>query len=80
MNHCGHVECHRLACVRPGTLEKVTAPPPGFLVAQLVEDIAAGIRVLRTRDGMPLSESQVLDRARNIVSGLLGNYTITRAP
>ncbi len=47
-----------------------------ILLGQLVEDIAAGVRVLRTRDGLPVSEFQVMDRARNIVAGLVGNYRI----
>ena len=43
---------------------------------QLLEDVAAGIRVLHTRDGLGLSEDQILERARNIVAGLIGNYRI----
>ena len=43
---------------------------------QLLEDVAAGIRVLHTRDGLALSEEQVIERARNIVAGLIGNYRI----
>jgi hypothetical protein len=42
----------------------------------LLEDIAAGIRVLQTRDGVPLSDAQIIERARNIVAGLIGNYKI----
>ncbi len=42
----------------------------------LVRDIAEGIRVLQTRDGIDLTEEQILERARNIVTGLLGNYKI----
>lgn len=42
----------------------------------LVEDVAEGIRVLKTRDGVKLSEDQVIERARNIVAGLIGNYAI----
>lgn len=42
----------------------------------LMEDISAGIRVLHSRDGVELSEEQVLERARNIVTGLMGNYKI----
>jgi len=47
-------------------------------VAALVSDVSAGLRVLRTRDGVPLTEAQVSDRARNIVAGLIGNYRIER--
>jgi hypothetical protein len=46
------------------------------VVRLLLQDVAAGIRVLRTRDGVPLSDDQVLERARNIVTGLIGNYRI----
>ena len=42
----------------------------------LVEDVAEGIRVLQTRDGIKLSEDQIVERARNIVAGLIGNYAI----
>jgi hypothetical protein len=42
----------------------------------LVEDIAEGIRVLQTRDGVPLSDELIAERARNIVMGLMGNYRI----
>lgn len=46
------------------------------VAALLVADIAEGVRVLRTRDGVPLTDEQVDDRARNIVAGLVGNYAI----
>lgn len=42
----------------------------------LVDDIADGIRVLQTRDGVKLSEDLIVERARNIVAGLIGNYRI----
>jgi hypothetical protein len=45
-------------------------------IRQLLEDISAGIRVLQTRDGVALSDEQILERARNIVTGLVGNYKI----
>ena len=45
-------------------------------VRMLLQDIAEGIRVLQTRDGVDVSEEQILERARNIVTGLLGNYKI----
>ena len=47
----------------------------GHTVRLLVEDVAEGIRVLQTRDGVKLSEDQIVERARNIVAGLIGNYT-----
>jgi hypothetical protein len=43
---------------------------------QLLQDVAEGIRVLQTRDGVELTDAQILERARNIVTGLLGNYRI----
>lgn len=43
---------------------------------RLVRDISEGIRVLVIRDGVPLTETQILDRASNIVMGLMGNYRI----
>jgi hypothetical protein len=45
-------------------------------MTRLVRDVSAGIRVLQIRDGILLSESQILERARNIVMGLVGNYRI----
>jgi hypothetical protein len=45
-------------------------------VRLLLQDIASGIRVLQSRDGMALSDEQILERARNIVAGLVGNYRI----
>ena len=42
----------------------------------LLQDVASGIRVLQSRDGIVLSDDQILERARNIVAGLVGNYRI----
>lgn len=42
----------------------------------LVDDVAAGVRVLRTRDGVALTDAQIADRARNIAAALIGNYRI----
>jgi hypothetical protein len=50
------------------------APSP--TVRLLLQDVAEGIRVLQTRDGIELTDAQILERARNIVTGLLGNYRI----
>jgi hypothetical protein len=50
------------------------APSP--TVRLLLQDVAEGIRVLQTRDGVELTDEQILERARNIVTGLLGNYRI----
>ena len=46
-------------------------------VRLLLQDVADGIRVFRTRDGIQLSNEQILERARNIVAGLVGNYKIS---
>jgi hypothetical protein len=45
-------------------------------LAKLVADVAEGLRVWRRRDGVELSEEQILERARNIVAGLVGNYRV----
>lgn len=45
-------------------------------IVQLMVDVSAGIRVLQTRDGIRLTESQIRERTRNIVMGLVGNYRI----
>jgi len=52
------------------------ALPPAPTVRLLLQDIAEGIRVLQTRDGIDLTDEQILERARNIVTGLLGNFRI----
>jgi hypothetical protein len=52
------------------------AKTTGTTARLLVEDVAEGIRVLQTRDGIKLSEDQIVERARNIVAGLIGNYNI----
>jgi hypothetical protein len=49
---------------------------PVMTVRLLLQDVADGIRVLQTRDGIELSDEQISERARNIVTGLLGNYRI----
>ena len=43
---------------------------------RLLADVSAGIRVLQSRDGLALSETQIRERARNIVMGLAMNYRI----
>jgi len=47
-----------------------SALPPAPTVRLLLQDVAEGIRVLQTRDGVDLSNEQILERARNIVTGL----------
>jgi hypothetical protein len=53
-----------------------TKAVPVMTVRLLLQDVAEGIRVLQTRDGVDLTDEQILERARNIVTGLLGNYRI----
>ena len=45
-------------------------------IPQLLADVAEGFRVLRVRDGIPLTEDQISERARNVVGALIGNYDI----
>jgi len=65
----------------PSILPREAARPrqkaaPSPTVRLLLQDVAEGIRVLQTRDGIELTDAQILERARNIVTGLLGNYRI----
>ena len=48
----------------------------------LVADVAEGIAHLREPHvaGVALTDEQIMDRARNIVGGLLGSYSIERLP
>jgi len=45
-------------------------------MARLLTDVSAGLRVLKSRDGLSLTETQIRERAHNIVMGLLMNYRI----
>jgi len=47
------------------------------ITSDLLKYVADGIRILRTRDGVPISDDQVAERANNIVAALTGLYTIT---
>jgi len=51
--------------------------PSVATVKMLLEDVAAGIRVLRARDGLDITDEQIVERACNIVTGLIGNYRIS---
>jgi hypothetical protein len=64
----------RREAARARTRQRTNATQP--TVRLLLQDIAEGIRVLQTRDGVEVSEEQIQERARNIVTGLLGNYKI----
>jgi hypothetical protein len=50
--------------------------PDHGTVLRLLGDVSAGIRVLRARDGITLSDDQIQERARNIVMAIVGNYRI----
>ena len=56
--------------------------PPGYspVVDQIIEDIAAGLRSLRTLDGHDISEESIYERARNIATCLVANYSISALP
>ena len=60
------------AIVRRGSRSLADLPT----LRALMDDICAGIRVLQSRDGVELTDAQIIDRARNIVMGLVGNYSI----
>ena len=49
-------------------------------VDELVAQVEEGIRVLRIRDGLALTEAQVHERAANIVTGLVGLYDVRPSP
>jgi hypothetical protein len=46
------------------------------LARQLIDDLSAGIRVLRERDGLVLSDELISERAANIAAAVLGNYEL----
>lgn len=48
--------------------------------ADLIELVAQGIDVLRTRDGVEMDVEAPAERARNIVSSLLGHFEISPLP
>ena len=43
---------------------------------RLLGDVSAGIRVLVSRDGVGLSEAQIVERARNIVMAIIAGYRV----
>ena len=73
---CGARDCSYCRFDSHGEQRVSKQPSPRPAVANLLRDVAAGIRVLRTY-GVEITEEQVTERANNIVQGLLGNYTIT---
>lgn len=51
----------------------VSRPP---LHAALISLVADGLTVLRVRDGVPLTDEQIEERAVNVVAALVGNYEV----
>lgn len=50
------------------------------LQRKLFDDLCEMVRVLRDRDGFPLTDEQIAERATNGVAGLIGNYLIAEWP
>ena len=46
----------------------------------LVRIVADGIRILRTRDGVAVTDAQCTERARNIVSAVLVTFELRALP
>ena len=67
----------RREAARARTRQRTNTTQP--TVRLLLQDIAEGIRVLQTRDGVEVSEELIQERARNIVTGLLGQLQDPRA-
>lgn len=64
-----------------GQGDGVRIPPPGRSLAdRLVDDVFEGLRVLRVRDGLPVSDEACRERANNIVCGVLNNYSVREIP
>ena len=55
----------------------VSLPGPEADVEELIAEVARGVDVLRTRDGIPIDEKTVRERSRNLVSMLVVRYRIT---
>ena len=49
-------------------------------VEEVVSVLEEGLRVLRLRDGLPISDALVSERARNIVTALLGCFELAPLP
>lgn len=51
-------------------IEAAVRTAPAVDPADLIDEVAAGIDVLRTRDGVDMEDGAARERARNIVAGL----------
>jgi hypothetical protein len=60
----------------------VTAPVTESLIDSLVGDVVGYLVALREPHygGVPITDEQAWERARNVVAGLIGNYRIERLP
>ena len=58
-----------------GAIRDLTAPADA---SDLVEDIAAGVQVLETRDGVELPEGAAQERGRGIALSLLARFRFER--
>ena len=47
---------------------------------RLIDIVASGIRILRTRDGVPVTDAQCTERARNIVSAVIVTFELRALP
>jgi hypothetical protein len=46
------------------------------VMAPLLADLMAGLRVLRDRDRVPISDEQIRERAAHLATAILGNYEV----
>ncbi|HEX3901279.1 MAG TPA: hypothetical protein VH853_00425 [Polyangia bacterium] len=44
--------------------------------ARAVEIVADALKVWRTRDGLPITDEQILERARNVVAALAADFEL----
>lgn len=49
-------------------------------IEKLVNLVAEGVRVLRSRDGVPLTDDQITERARGICTIVITNYEMRELP
>jgi hypothetical protein len=55
-------------------IEDALVPPPKVEAWELVAPIADGLKILQTRDGVDVTDAQILERARNIAAGLVDRW------